>query len=288
MSINLETGLWQDFKSGEKGNFFHLISFVEHISYKAATLFVAKKLLNTPDLLFFRSDVEQRGVNLSKKTASLDHYKDTFVPVFGTAPGYTEHFPEKLAYEFVKERGLEKFKFYVGVEGAFVNRIIIPYEDESGLFFFQGRALFNSKMKYKNPHKEESTLKASTVLLPFSKEADYVFVTEGPIDALSLKAHGVNATCANGSIISYEQAKMLKGKTVVMSFDNDDAGKKGTETSVKILRNVGVETIWYCNPPKPYKDWNEMHIAAPAELQAHVRASIRKSYVLYRITSELL
>lgn len=36
MSINLETGLWQCFKSGEKGNFIHLYALLESISYKAA------------------------------------------------------------------------------------------------------------------------------------------------------------------------------------------------------------------------------------------------------------
>lgn len=288
MSINMDSGLWQDFKSGEKGNFVTLVSFMERISMRAASLFISRKLLHSPELLFFKGAVEKKGVDRSIKTASLNHYKESFIQVYGSPPRYTKHFPEKLAYNFIKERGLEKFKFYVAIDGNFVNRIIIPYEDESGMFFFQGRALFESKVKYKNPAKEESHLKASTVLLPFSKKADYVFVTEGPIDALSLKAHGVNATCANGSIISYDQARMLKGRTVVMSFDNDDAGRKGTKTSLKILSNVGVKDVWFCNPPKEYKDWNAMHVAEPSKVRDYVMGSIQKSFMLYKITSELL
>jgi len=36
MSINLETGLWQCFKTGNTGNFIKLYSILEGVSYKAA------------------------------------------------------------------------------------------------------------------------------------------------------------------------------------------------------------------------------------------------------------
>ena len=36
MSINLDTGLWQCFKSGEKGNFIHLFAKLESLTYKLA------------------------------------------------------------------------------------------------------------------------------------------------------------------------------------------------------------------------------------------------------------
>ena len=36
MSINLDTGLWQCFKSGNKGNFIQLYAYMEGITYNQA------------------------------------------------------------------------------------------------------------------------------------------------------------------------------------------------------------------------------------------------------------
>ena len=47
MSINLDTGLWQDFKSGEKGNFIRLYAYVENLSYQQAQVKLLIKNFDT-------------------------------------------------------------------------------------------------------------------------------------------------------------------------------------------------------------------------------------------------
>ena len=52
LSVNLESGLWQDFKAHEKGNFPQLVAAIEEIPYDEATRFLRSKLFDTPEHLF--------------------------------------------------------------------------------------------------------------------------------------------------------------------------------------------------------------------------------------------
>ena len=58
MSVNTHTGLWQCFKSGEKGNFFHLVAIIDKTSYNQAEskfmLYDPRKPINFQSLVIYK------------------------------------------------------------------------------------------------------------------------------------------------------------------------------------------------------------------------------------------
>ena len=106
-------------------------------------------------------------------------------------------------------------------------------------------------------------MRSADILYPFQLSSTELVVCEGPIDARSLQLQGVNATCTTGCSISNNQIEILKqwnGK-IIIGYDNDEAGLKGIEMVDRIRRKKNMQPIYVCHPPKPYKDWNEAHVA---------------------------
>ncbi len=211
MSINSETGLWQCFKSKEKGNFLHLVSAVEGISYGEASVLLQRKLFNTPEKLFqVTKSLRDKQESISKGKTIQDEIKN--FKRLSKASVVSDLLTERLAYKFALSRKINPDKLYVGIKGKYVNRVIIPFEDSKGMFYFQARQLTGFGMKYLNPSFAEYGVKASEILYPFDREESYILVSEGPIDALSLQNIGINATSTQGSVFSKSHLKELSGK----------------------------------------------------------------------------
>lgn len=81
---------------------------------------------------------------------------------------------------------------------------------------------------------------------------DTVFVCEGQTDVLSLVGLGIPAVgIAGASNIDTKALELLEGKTVILAFDEDIAGKKGQEKLLKTLQYIAKYVILY---PKEEKD----------------------------------
>jgi len=282
MSINLETGLWQCFKSKEQGNFVRLVSVIEDISYSEAHVFLQKQLFDTPEKLFHTPNKEkpQSTIVESEIEKEIKNFKKlTFESQNSSS------LPEKLAYRFAIARKIDPTKLYIGVSGKYINRLIIPYEDNHGLFYFQARLIMGQGMKYLNPSYKEHGVKSSEILYPFDESENYVLVTEGPIDALSLQNIGVNATSTQGSMFSYAQLDYIKNKTIILSYDNDDAGMEGMEKALKMIRTKNLKTPYIVQPPKEFKDWNEFVIASnPSQVKSYISSNVKKMDYNYNIS----
>ena len=286
LSINTETGLWQCFKSKESGNFIQLMSLVESVSYDEASRRIRKKLLDTPESLFI-SPKRNRQKDISGNKSVQDELKN--FKELDLSTSQTSSIPENLAKQFIRKRSLGHQKFYIATSGKYVNRIIIPYEIDGELIYFQGRQLTFQGMKYLNPTAREHGVKSSDVLFPFDESEDYVVVTEGPLDAITLQGVGVNATSIQGSMLSYSQVEQLKGKNIILSFDNDDAGKHGFEKAVKMLKNRNCATPYVVSPPERYKDWNDFRQQiTKSELQKYVSENVKKVDFNYKVISKLM
>ncbi len=275
--INLDTGLWTDFKSGEKGNFLHLISHVENVPYAAARSFINRIAFDKGVNLF-----EVSTLNVENEAISVER------TIKGDMEDWLEVDPKKdikstnrlkrLASSFAISRKLASFKFYVGKKGRYFQRIIIPYIDKKGCFYFQARTLINRDPKYLNPSKGLYGIKTSEILYPYDKSLEYVMVTEGPLDAMSLRAAGFNATCTQGCKMSTVQAKELKGKRVILAYDNDESGQEGFAEAKKRLLTQRTNDIYSLRPPKHYKDWNDFWVASNRkDFETYVYANIFKA-----------
>jgi len=261
MSINAETGLWQCFKSGEQGNFIKLYSIIENKTYaRSSAEMLLKELNEEPNAKFVLS-----GINVQE-----DPFPSTSELIPVNINSYASP-NEKVvsAWKFLMDRDVfdkETFDpepYYLATEGKYKDRILIPFKDpEGGMFFFQARSLDPySNPKYLNPP-STAGVQARNVLYPFDEEADHLCICEGPMDAISLQLQGVNATCTVGSKISTNQMSYLREfeGTVIIAYDNDEAGKKGVLHYDSIRRCLMMPTFEVVSPPPSYKDWNEAHI----------------------------
>jgi len=88
-----------------------------------------------------------------------------------------------------------------------------------------------------------------------------LIVVEGYFDALHLSAVGFdNAIGIRGSSITSAQLKVLKGmevQRVFLCLDQDEAGIKGTLSSIKKLNEAGIE-IFIISLPKQFKDPDQL------------------------------
>jgi 5S rRNA maturation endonuclease (ribonuclease M5) len=248
MSINLETGLWQDFKTGERGNFVRLYSHIEGITYQQAQIRLLIKNFDSIQL-------EQVDLSSTKEIKNED---------LGTLTEVTED--SGAAWDYIVSRCLfsvsgNSKKFYLSSNPRFVNRIICPFQKDRMLFYFQARTLTDQKPKYLNPT-YYNNLKVSDVLYPFDEGAEYVVVCEGPIDAISLQLQGVNATSTQGCNISHQQMEALKDfkGRIIIAYDNDSAGRHGRAMFDAKRKQMRMKESYYCPLPEKFKDWNEAHV----------------------------
>ena len=287
MSINADTGLWQCFKTKEKGNFIHLVSAVEGISYGEASVLIQRKLFDTPEMLFqVTNPVTKKQAILNTGKSIHDELKN--FKKLTKASVVSDSLTERLAFRFAVTRKLDPFKLYVGVTGKYANRIIIPFEDSQGVFYFQARKLTGYGMKYLNPSFEEYGVRASEILYPFQKDEPYILVTEGPIDALSLQNIGINATSTQGSIFSQNQLKELSGKKMILAYDNDQAGDYGIRGARRLIKSKNLPEPYIVRPPRQFKDWNEFIIqATPIEVKAWISETVTKMDFNYELSALL-
>jgi hypothetical protein len=266
MSLNLETGLWQCFKTGNTGNFIKLYSLIEDISYRAAE---SKLLFQGLEEGIW--DLWDASATKTPPSSSIKTKLDTssFIPV--NIDSYDSN--NRLvvdAWKFLMDRKLfnlndfEEEPYYVATQGKYQGRLIIPFKDEEGeIFFFQARSLvYGLTPKYLNPSSENG-LKSSNILYPFDFEREHLCICEGPADALSLNLNGLNATCTIGSTVSNVQMQTLRefeGR-IILAYDNDEAGSRGIDKFDTLRKKYMMPTFSICTPPFKYKDWNEAHQA---------------------------
>lgn len=246
MSINLETGLWQCFKSGERGNFIKLYSITEKIPYrKAYEKFLFEAFMAEP----------RKEVKPEEKIESLDDTtKFEFLDIYRE---YTDPLMSKAAM-YVIDRGLDNGTFYVAKDGFYANRLIIPFFNmNKEMFYFQARALLDGMQpKYLNC----KSLKSSEVLFPFKyTETSPLFITEGVFDCLALSKCGYNSTTTLSCNVGESQMSQLKfySGPIVVAYDSDRAGIEGVHRFLRIGLKHKLMDMWWVTPSKGFKDWNE-------------------------------
>jgi len=283
MSVNVDSGLWQCFKTGRSGNFTRLYAEVEGIPY-----FRAQRDLIIKNFEFLGEEVPE----LDRPTKELELDTSKLIPV-DINSGMSEDKKILDAWNFLFGRKLfdmeniEVGPFYLCTEGKFTDRIIIPFRAEGTVYYFQARALYDQSPKYLNPSTEIAP-KPSDILYPYDENSDHLVVCEGPLDARALQLQGVNATATIGSSISPRQADILstfEGK-IILGYDNDEAGQRGIEKFDRIRKEMRMEGFEICPPPSGFKDWNEAHIADENLFQWVMEKTVAYDFE-YQISTQL-
>jgi hypothetical protein len=108
MSINIDTGLWRCFKTGEVGNFLKLYAILEKCSYREAY----EKFVFEDFMAGYKGRRPIEEFDPNQIDSDLDE---------------AENFKVVEDHPFVESRGVGQFKFYVATSGKYRGRLIIPF-----------------------------------------------------------------------------------------------------------------------------------------------------------------
>lgn len=173
----------------------------------------------------------------------------------------------KLACKAIVDRRLNKAvnkpkALYVSLtDPVHKNRLIIPfYDTDNQIKFYQSRKLIDAdyRPKYLSKVGTEKTLYGADRV---DSSLDYVFLTEGPIDAFFLR-NGLAVAGINNSTTSFTHSQELQLRELVLYkkiwvLDNQNFDTTSKNKTKKLLEQGESVFIW---PDIPYKDLNEMCI----------------------------
>ncbi len=164
-------------------------------------------------------------------TSYLDQVPDELVPV--------------LEYLHSRNLYLEDYDFYWTPEEGFNTRLIIPFFYQDRIVGYTARRITEGKPKYISEQQPGYVFNLDRQML----DRKYVFVLEGPIDAIS-----IDAVAVMSAEISQVQRELIErlGKQIVVVPDRDQPGYRMVEQAIEFNWAVSFPE-W----PEGIKDVNE-------------------------------
>lgn len=197
-----------------------------------------------------------------------------YIPKFAIPVDYTEYlhkcYNNVEQTDYFSARGLSKKiidRFNLGYDPE-KNLVTIPYNPDCKGYVH--RILWNSDNKYCKFGNEIFNIEAlydSSVNSVLFGSRDYVFITEGQIDAMSFEEIGLSAIGLGGVNEISKLVKQLKekpsDKILVLALDNDKAGKRATGKFIEELAEAEFDQSYVVdsNLYSEYKDANEFLVA---------------------------
>lgn len=152
--------------------------------------------------------------------------------------------------EILEKAGLVIKKDNGGYVDRFVDRLIIPIQNENGEFVAFGARTFEKDRQPKYLNSSDSLIYNKSKLLyglytakDAIKAEDSVVLMEGYFDVISSQAHGIeNCVASCGTSLTTDHVKLLsrytKSRRIYLSFDTDTAGQKATARGAEIIKDV--------------------------------------------------
>ena len=192
---------------------------------------------------------------------------------------YIKNCEQDNDFSYLKSRGIsEKTQraFHVGLDKE-NNRCVIPYTKD----YYVCRTLNkNAKKRYLKATGEIPTVFNEKALI----EDDFIFVTEGEIDALSIEELGYKAISigsANNKKLLYQALEKRKSnKPLILLLDSDEAGKQASEDISKELTELYILSIK--REFLIYKDANEFLISDKAGLKEFLEESVNLAFEYFK------
>jgi twinkle protein len=175
---------------------------------------------------------------------NIENYQDTFVHVLNGNHDEVLVYP-KLIDVFYENGKLNPRDYWYkrAIHDTTIDMFKLGFYD--GWYtipIFMDGAFRNFQIRREEPEKKiESWYKGVGPLLFNSdilKLVDYVYLTEGPTDALVLLEQGLPAVSHNAGsecFLDYWFKYFIRQKLIYILYDNDEAGEKGARTVAKVL-----------------------------------------------------
>lgn len=153
---------------------------------------------------------------------------------------------------FTKEEILKSGVVTLNTKGNiyenFAGRLIFPiFDTRDRVIGFGGRVLDNSLPKYVNSPENIVYHKGRNLYgmnVAKKEQLSSIIIVEGYMDTVALHKSGINNVVASlGTALTEGQAKLIKKytDTVIISYDQDNAGRAATLRAIDILYNVGLK-----------------------------------------------
>ncbi len=279
MSVSREKQIYTCFACGASGNVFKFIMDYEHVSFREAvskvatiagveTHFQIHQARQTPsryqeyyDAYEFACKLYQNNLHTKSGQAALEYLKkrqidDACIKEFeiGYATRESQTLTTLLQGKNYKKDTLLKSGLVVenayGLSDIYVDRVMFPlWNLEGKVVGFSGR-LYNDEKQFKYINSKESEIfKKGELLYNYhrakeeARKKNQIILMEGFMDVIRAYTIGVkNVVATMGTAVTKEQASHLKrlAKEVIICFDGDAAGAKGTASCIEELLNLGV------------------------------------------------
>jgi hypothetical protein len=237
LQVNLETGAWSDFATGEKGG-------ADLISLWAR----ARDCKNSEAA---NAIAEQLGLNLGNGNGKAAHHSTLTVAAYAEAKGFPLNF--LAAYEVVQESRGVKFTYH-DPDGTLAARHKLRLTLDKG-----GKRRF----EYLPAEGKPLGLYGLACLAEARKQGGGLHITEGETDWLSMRFHGLPAV----SLPSSSAFKTLAREHVAgfgqiyVHRDNDGGGESFVEGLIERLRAFGFDgEARIVRYPDHIKDPGELHL----------------------------
>lgn len=231
-SVNLKSGVWICFRGCGHGSFFDLVERVNGMSPQEA-----------------RAWVTSNGVNIGANVAVSDFQKLIESTYIKETPGPVATPDWWTYYEGLLQDRIPQWFLDRGITWGTINRWDIRYDPIWDSITIPVRWLGNvvgtvTRHTLRDPKYENSENLPRNVILfgEINTNQNDIIVCEGAIDLLWLWQNGYNAFGLLGSSLSQEQAELLRERhfgEIILAYDNDEAGRKGTVEATKLLFNNG-------------------------------------------------
>jgi len=161
-----------------------------------------------------------------------------------TAKGYR---PEEMKAAFLCSISQKNGRTY----DIFRNRIMFPVIDVKGdIIAFGGRTIGSDPNEAKYINSSDTPVfnkRRNLFALNFAKSecAEQLILCEGYMDVVALHGAGfTNAVASCGTALTSDQARLMKRytKSVIISFDADEAGQRAADKAFGLLGDAGLET----------------------------------------------
>ena len=279
-SITRDGKAWKCFSCNQGGDIFTLIGLHEGLEdFKDQ----AKRAAEISGITLFteyteytqetKKTKEAKKAEVMSVTKSTEKYKE-YIEACKAAASKTDYFRSRGFNDDVVQR------FSLGYDEA-KRVIVIPY-DTAGSYYITRST---ESKTFRKPKSDEAGVEPV-----YNRSALYsglpCFVCESPIDAISLiiAGGGKCGAIALGGTGSSKLIDQVKAKeptaTLILSFDNDDAGKKATTTAAEDLKALNIPYIIASYDLEAYegekKDANDLLRGNLEQLKADVQANINE------------
>lgn len=174
---------------------------------------------------------------------------------------YEDNFYFEKAIEYIEKRKLDSAvnkspNLYISLTDIIhKNRVCIPFQDRNGkIVFYQTRCLDDSIPRYLGKLKSDKTLFGIDRV---DENIDYIFIFEGPIDAMFVK-NGVGAAGLNLTKTQITQLAEFPFHKKIWVLDNPKYDQTANQKTLEML-NKGY-TIFNWPESMDYKDFNDMAV----------------------------